>query len=335
MKNNVKSKLVKAALGEFPKAATKTLAAVLFKWHPESFASIEQARGMVRLYRGNSGAASRKKARPTHRPNGSPKVAPFPELPEGITSFADWAPLEIAGPVNALVLSDIHVPFHKRQALEVAVARAKAANVDTVILNGDSTDCYEVSSFQPDPRKCDFAGALRTTREMLAWLRASFPKARIIYKEGNHEERLERYFTVRAPAVLECEEFQLRELLKLGNLGIEWLGEKRPMQVGKLFVIHGHEFRCVFSNPVNPARGLFLRAKLSAVCGHFHQASQHSEKDLSGKVVSTWSTGCLCDMRPEYMPLNNWSTGFAIIDADARGAFQVSNYRIIDGQIYS
>lgn len=331
----LKRDLVLRALTKFPKAATKTVSEYLHRQYPEVFTSVEQARDRVRYYRGNHGKHSRVKPLATARPNGDPKISPFPVLPEGITSFADWSSLEIPGPTNALLLSDVHVPYHNRQALELAVARGKAANVNTVILNGDSTDCYEVSSFQPDPRKCDFPGALRTTREMLAWIRAHFPKARIIYKEGNHEERLERYFTVRAPAVLDCDEFQLRNLLKLDDLGIEWLGEKRPILLGKLYVIHGHEFRCVFSNPVNPARGLFLRAKLSAMCGHFHQSSQHSEKNLGGKVVSTWSTGCLCDMRPEYMPLNNWSTGFAIVEVDGAGAFQVSNFRVIDGHVYA
>jgi predicted phosphodiesterase len=259
-------------------------------------------------------------------------VAPFPALPEGITSFDDWKSLEITGPTKALILSDIHVPYHDRDSIMLAVERG--ADADLVILNGDITDCYEVSHFQPDPRKCNFPEALHTTRELLKWIRSKFPKARIIYKEGNHEERLERYFTVRAPAVLGVEEFELKNLLKLFDLGIEWLGEKRPMRVGKLYVIHGHEFRCVFSNPVNPARGLFLRSKLSAMCGHFHQSSQHSEKDLSGKVVSTWSTGCLCDMRPEYMPLNNWGHGAAIVEIDAKGAYEVENFRIIEGKVY-
>lgn len=332
MKNPIKSTLVADAIREFPNAGSRTIADVLAQRSPEVFKSIEDARGAVRYYRGNHGPNSRAVKRSTQRPNGSPAVAPFPALPEGLTSFDQWAPLEIPGPSKALILSDIHVPYHDSLALELAVERGRDA--DLVILNGDSTDCYEVSSFQPDPRKCDFAGALRTTREMLAWIRAKFPKARIIYKEGNHEERLERYFSVRAPAVLDCEEFQLRKLLKLSDLGIEWLGEKRPMRLGKLFIIHGHEFRCVFSNPVNPARGLFLRAKLSAICGHFHQSSQHSEKDLGGKVVSTWSTGALCDLRPEYMPLNNWCHGAAHVEVDQKGAFQVENFRIIEGKVY-
>lgn len=332
MKNTTKRDLVLQAIQQFRKASTKTLAEILTTGNPAVFPHLESARNMVRYYRGNNGAQSRAVKRPTQRPNGTPTVAPFPELPEGITSFDKWDSLKIAGPKKVLILSDVHVPYHDKLALELAVERGKDA--DLVILNGDLTDCYEVSSFQPDPRKCDFAGSLRTTRDFLAWIRAKFPKARIIYKEGNHEERLERYFTVRAPAVLGMEEFELKKLLHLADLGIEWLGEKRPILLGKLHVIHGHEFRCVFSNPVNPARGLFLRAKLSAICGHFHQSSQHSEKDLSGKVVSTWSTGALCDLRPEYMPLNNWCHGAAYVEVDARGAFEVSNIRIIDGKVY-
>lgn len=325
--------LVFQALAIFPKAGNRTVAEYLHSQHPRVFASVEIARSKVRYYRGASGGRDRLKLSETAyvRPPGVAGKS-FPDLPEGLTSFKDWGSLKIAGPAKALILSDIHVPYQDKTAVEEAVKRG--ADADLVILNGDITDCYEVSSFQPDPRKCNFAGSLRVTRELLAWLRDKFPDARFVYKEGNHEERLERYFTVRAPAVLGCEEFELKNLLKLADYGVEWLGEKRPIKLGKLHIVHGHEWRMAFSNPVNPARGLFLRAKVCAIEGHYHQSSQHSERTLAGNVTSTWSTGCLADLHPEYAPLNSWCHGAAFVEIDSAGVFQVDNFRIIDGKAY-
>jgi hypothetical protein len=99
-------------------------------------------------------------------------------------------------------------------------------------------------------------------------------------------------------------------------------------------VLHGHEYRFPITNPVNPARGLFLRAKALAMCFHFHQTSQHSERNLAGKIMSTWSIGGLMDLHPDYRPLNNWNHGFAIVPFNSSGEFEVESYRIIGGKAY-
>jgi hypothetical protein len=138
--------------------------------------------------------------------------------------------------------------------------------------------------------------------------------------------------TVHAPEFLAVDSFKLHEVLKLTDLGIELISDLRPISLGKLSVIHGHEYaRSVFS-PVNPARGLFLRGKTTAMCGHHHQVSQHSERTLEGKQLSTWSLGCLCNLNPQYMPLNNWSHGFAIVDVESSGDFHVDNIKIVNGK---
>lgn len=333
MSNTTTREVVLDALTKFPKAGSKTVADYLFKQHPAIFSSVESARSSVRYYRGNKGKLNRSRltVRDHVRSSGKAGVS-FPALPPARKSFDSWGAVEIEGPSKILVLSDIHVPYYDQQALEAAVERG--AGSDVVLLNGDTMDCYEVSNFQPDPRKCDFPAAMQAGRELFAWLRAKFPNARIIFKEGNHEERLERYLTTRAPAVLGCEEFRLENLLKAEAWDIEWVKDKRPVRLGKLNVLHGHEYRFPISNPVNPARGLFMRAKVHALCGHFHQSAQHSERNLEHKVVSTWSTGCLCDLYPEYLPLNNWSHGAATVEVDDSGAFHVDNFRIIDGKTY-
>jgi predicted phosphodiesterase len=331
MKSPLIKELVYHAIAKFPNSATKTIAEHLFQKNPAVFSSVEQARSNVRYYRGAKGSGQPKDK--THLRAPQPAGAgTMPALPEGITSFKNWTSLKIDGPADALLISDLHIPYHDKLAVEVAIA--KGDGCDLIIVNGDLADCYEVSNFQPDPRKCNFAGALRTAREFFTWLRAKYPKARIVYKEGNHEERLERYFTTRAPAVLGVEEFELKNLLKLSEFGVEWLDEKRPIKLGKLHIIHGHEFKFGSFNPVNPARGLFLRAKTHAIQGHNHQSSQHAERSLTGKTISTWSTGCLCDTRPEYMPLNNWNLGAARVQVDAKGTFHVESFRIIDGVAY-
>jgi hypothetical protein len=88
----------------------------------------------------------------------------------------------------------------------------------------------------------------------------------------------------------------------------------------------------VFS-PVNIARGLFLKAKVNALQGHNHQTSEHSERDLEGKLTTTFSSGCLSELHPAYMPINKWNWGMTLVDVEDDGSFEVYNKRIYKNKV--
>jgi predicted phosphodiesterase len=320
-------------LAKFPKIASQTAAKILYRDNKSLFPNQEYARSAVRMARGAMGKKMRREvpavASPT--PFG---VDAFGSLPEGKAAFADWDSVKIEGKHNALILSDAHIPYHVKTPIVEAIKFGKNNGADLIILNGDTADFFSVSFWEKDPRKRDFKGELKTVREFLATLRAQFPKARIVYKLGNHEERWERYMRVKAPELLGVPEFEIKEMLHLTKHGIELVEDKRAIKLGDLNVLHGHEYRFAISNPVNPARGLFLRCKAFALCGHMHQSSYHQEKTVEQTIVATWSTGCLCDLHPEYSPYNNWCHGFAFVEVSADGKFNVQNKIVRHGKIY-
>jgi hypothetical protein len=121
--------------------------------------------------------------------------------------------------------------------------------------------------------------------------------------------------------------------LRFNEIGIQEIKSKQVVKAGKLSLLHGHEFGHSVFSPVNPARGLYMRAKESSIIGHHHQTSEHSEKSLNGKVVTTWSVGALCGMKPDYMPYNKWNLGFAEIEFDKNRDFEVYNKRIINNKV--
>jgi predicted phosphodiesterase len=263
-------------------------------------------------------------------------MKPIPKLtlPEPDVQLPDWRPLIVTGEFNALILSDVHVPYHDKDALMCAVNYGKSARAKVVLLNGDVADYYELSKFAKDPRARKWTDEIKMQRHLFAWLRQEFPKARIIYKLGNHDERYEHYMMARCPELLGLDVFEISNVLELKTFGIELVRDKRPIRLGQLNVLHGHEYQFAISNPVNAARGLFLRCKEFALCGHFHQESQHSENTVEGRSVATWSTGCLCDLHPAYRPINNWSHGFALVEVAGNGKFRVQNKVIRNGNIY-
>ncbi len=255
------------------------------------------------------------------------------QLPNGRTAFVKWEPIQIDGPYRALLLSDIHLPYHNKQALQRAIKYGKDARANMVILNGDALDFFAISFWEKDPRERKFSMEIEMGKLLFEVFREEFPRARIIFKLGNHEERYERYLRVKAPELLGIADFQLDNMLGLSKMGVELVEDKRPIRLGTLNVIHGHEFRFM-PNIVNPARSLYLKARAYATCGHFHQSSNHTDKTIEQRVLSTWSAGCLCDLHPEYLPLNNWCHGFQFVEVDADGKFNMANKIIRSGRVF-
>ena len=308
-------------LDKYPTFSSKYLSELIYNENPGMFTNPEHVRTTIRYYRGTCGDIKRKDLDLEHY---RPKLS-MPESQEEkfkiITLDNNSYPLWVG--------SDAHVPYHDQDALEISFEYGHKRKCKTIILNGDWLDFFAISKFSIDPTKLKIKEEIEILAKILKDIKAYFPSGtRIIYKIGNHEERFDRYLMNKAPELYSLPTTRLAFQLKLNEIGVEVIDNKCPIKIGDLFIIHGHEYRFAISNPVNPARGLYLRAKKSAICGHFHQTSEHTETSINGAVTATWSTGCLCGLHAEYDPLNKWNLGFAVVDAHKRG-FVVENKRII------
>lgn len=336
-KATIKGEVVVEYLRNFPNESSLAIARKLYAENKEIFSGVENARANVRYYRGalgnkSRGDISKAKLEEFARKFEKIQVNPF-DLPE--TDEAEWLPFYLSQDCKKILwLSDIHIPYHSIEALTAAIQKGLDEGVDTIFLGGDILDCYQGSRFEKDPRKRHLGDELEMGRQFLDRLRATFPKARIYYKEGNHDERYENYLKSHAAELLDMNEFRLDVILRLGEKRIEFINEKRVCYAGKLRMVHGHEFgRSIFS-PVNPARGYYMKAKQSLIAGHNHQSSQHHESDIDGNIVRVVTTGCLCELHPEYARINKWNHGFAIIEMREAGNYIINNYSIIDGEVY-
>lgn len=329
-----KSDLAKEYILKYSEFSTLQIAKILSTENPLDFPKLDSARSIVRLYRGelskkdsasNPGKIVQKRTKEEKE-----KAQGWASLPE-----SDYEKLEDfvmpIGSSRVLVLSDIHIPYHDRKALKLALEYGKEHKCNAVLLNGDTLDFFQLSRYIKDRRLRDFAGELELGKQFLESLKQL--ECPIYYKVGNHEERYENYLKTVAPELLGVNNFRLSELLEFGKYGVIEIKSKQLMKLGHLNVLHGHEFGHSFFSPVNAARGLYMRAKADSVIGHHHQTSEHSEKDLNGEVVTTYSLGCLCGLQPEYMPYNKWNHGFGFITFKPTGEFEVRNLRIINGVV--
>jgi predicted phosphodiesterase len=309
---------------------TLALARIMYNENKELFINVDNARSALRYIEGKRGKKEFSKnieQSPFFMQNERPRN-PY-NLPD--SDETKYEPYYIKAKKLA-VLSDVHIPYHSIDAITATFDKISNEKPDAILLNGDFIDFYGLSRFMKDPRKRSVAHELQSAREVLDIL-ATFG-AKIYFKLGNHEERYEHFLMQKAPELLGIQQFELRHLLGLDEKGIDLIGDKRIIKANDLNIVHGHEFGQSIFSPVNVARGLFLRGKVTAMQGHNHSVSEHTESDMNGNIVTTWSLGCLCELNPAYLPINKWSHGFAIVDLHDNGKdFHVYNYRIHKGKI--
>ena len=233
------------------------------------------------------------------------------------------------------VLCDIHFPEQHGEALAAALQNCKDSNVDGLIINGDMLDMYNGSRFLRETKRPSIREEIAMGRDFLSFLREEFGDIPIIYKFGNHEERLRHFVLNNAREIEDLEGMSLEEQLKLKDFGVQQVN-REIIWAGKLAVLHGHEMQNSFAPPVNPARGAFLRAKCSVLIGHHHHISQHREGNLKGDMFVTYSVACLSTLAPEYNPYGytKWANGFAKIDVRSSGNYRVFNHEIIKGEVF-
>ena len=317
--------IVKDAVRRFQHLPALTIAKHVLNTYGDSFENdLELIRTRVRYYLGRSGEKNRgcAQAKDLFRiqdvsmPQTWRKTRKAYKLPEGL-----W-----------LVLSDVHVPYHEPRPIEAAIQYGQAEKVSGIFLNGDIQDCSAVSYWRTLRR--DFNREIEATIDFFDFLRHEFPKAHIVYKPGNHEYRLPSYYVTHAPDLAGTPLAAMETILGFEQRKIEFLDYHQTVKAGKLPIIHGHELNKL-NRTVNPARGLFLRAKSFAACSHCHTTSEHTSTNIHGEIMTCWSFGCLCDLHPDYCTIgNDWNWGFALVNVEKNGDFEVVNKRILpSGQV--
>jgi hypothetical protein len=322
--------LVLDYLDKYPTAPKRTIAKLLRSDFPEHFSSIEQARSKIRYYTGDIGAHSKKCGRNAKRdkyidqerrtkiviPKGeSRQLEPF------VIEDGSW-----------LVTGDWHIPYHDHDAIQIMLNYALEKEIENVYLNGDILDFYQASQWVRDPRKRSIQGELEILWDVLDILTKNFKK--VIYKVGNHEDRYTRLIWTQTPQLACLPHFDIDKVLNLSSRDIKMVESKQNTMFGSLWGFHGHELPRGLTNPVNIARGLCLRVREPSFTNHWHVTSTHVEPGgVTKKQKKFFSIGCMCDLSPDYAPINKWNLGFATITVEGKG-YQFDNYTVMEGKVF-
>lgn len=226
-------------------------------------------------------------------PDGDGDFRPFTfsdkyEIPDGIDESKEPFIIEAK---KMLVVSDIHFPFQDREALMTALTYGEGC--DVILLNGDIMDCYSESKFTKNPLHRMLKRELDLVRDFLEYLRSRFPKARIIYKFGNHDKRHQDYLFRNADALSDLDDLLLPSLLRFNLHKIEEVHHTQLIRCGSLNILHGHEY-FGGAGTINISRQMLLKTFDNIIVGHFHQTNSYTIRKVNGDLLGAWATGCLC-----------------------------------------
>ena len=307
---------------------TLKLARIIFKENAILFRDVEQVRTYLRGIENKAG----NQVKVTH---------PYPVRPKNPYNLPDSYSKEPAvlklptGCDSILLISDLHIPYHDINALSLAIEYGINEDVNTVFINGDLIDFHGLSRFEKDPRKRSVKQEFEAAKSFLIALREAFPTQEIYWLLGNHDMRYQKWLMTKVYEVFDDEYYHLEQRLQVNEQRVKVIEDNVLVKAGKLAITHGHHVMRGFFAPVNSARGAWMKAKQSLLISHVHKVSNHVEVNLDGDSFGTWSTGSLCELRPDYSPLvSNYQHGFAHILVDGSGDFQVKNYQIINGKIH-
>lgn len=235
---------------------------------------------------------------------------------------------------KVLFLTDVHIPFHDKRAYELAlkVALSERESIKEVILNGDFLDMYGVNGHGIDPRlKIDAEDEIRAGRKELKRIRAMFPKAKLVFLQGNHEFRLERYMAQNAPAVVDM--LTTPKALELHTVKATYIpftpDQKYRVLGSSLYARHRPN-----GSGANAAIQTVKNCGASVIYGDIHKTQECQHVTLRGDYHRAIGVGWLGDKNHPVMSYvknhHDWQLGFAIITVLNDGTWFCENKTIIN-----
>lgn len=233
---------------------------------------------------------------------------------------------------RALIIPDCHRPFHSRRAYSLMLEVASFVGVDEIVILGDYADFYSVSRHRKDPR----VGTLLTeevqsVREGLTELDRSFPSAKKVFLEGNHEKRLETYLIEQAPALFGVTEIQF--LFEL-NQRARW--SFVPFDRNQAYRVLDSDLYAFHRPKASSPKLHIQRSLVSSVYGDVHKIERAHAVTLDGRHLTAVCPGWLGDVRSRVFDYcastPQWQLGFSIVSVDSSKEFYIDQIEIKSGQ---
>ncbi|MHC1576733.1 MAG: hypothetical protein ACXQTE_05205 [Methanosarcinaceae archaeon] len=227
------------------------------------------------------------------------------------------------------IISDLHVPFQDPEALKLMLKMQQHFRPTNVIMDGDMLDAIQLSKFSKDPQEPESFKA--NVVELCIILRKMQKYSNLIYIEGNHEARLQRYINDRAPDLAGL--ISIEGLIK-SHLGdtIEYIrttpGESMMTWGAEDDLLIGH-FAKVSKHTCYTVKLLVEKYMTNVVQAHTHRLGQYALRGYD-HTFRGFESGCLCNLDPDYVAKPNWQQGF-LVYSSVQGRWNIESVTIHDG----
>lgn len=217
-----------------------------------------------------------------------------------------------------LIISDLHAPFHSKEAWSLAMQVARDIKPEWIVTIGDFADFYAVSDHDKAPERANRLDEEIEAVEALLDQLDALGAADKLYIEGNHEDRLRRYL-MQNPAMARV--VSTEKLLHLKERGWEFIPYKRHAQRGAIH--YTHDVGASGRNAIYRALDVYQH---SVVTGHSHRLQYVVEGSAVGECKVSAAFGWMGDVEQvEYMTLakarKDWALGFGVGYADPSSGY--------------
>jgi predicted phosphodiesterase len=227
-------------------------------------------------------------------------------------------------------VNDMHYPDVDLRAVNTSNALITLTKPEVIVILGDLHDFYSLSDFDKSPSRLDkLQEELDEASLYLQVLRTNNPDARIIFLEGNHEDRLRRYLWSQAKplATLRC--MDIKSLFSLKDYEVESIPYEEGLLINSTFLfLHGDLVRAHSSYT---AHAMMDKHSGNGMIGHTHRGGSFYKVTRSG-YQGWWENWCLCDLNPDYTKYPNWQQGMSLVQFAGNHQFFVEQIPIIEGQ---
>ncbi len=229
---------------------------------------------------------------------------------------------------TVVILPDVHLDETVPKDYLPVKNFIRATKPDKIILLGDFMDVSALSGWDLDKkRKMEnrrWKKEIALANKELDFLQKHCKE--IVYIEGNHEDRVQRYLD-KNPEMEGLIEVQ--EMLRLKERGIKWVKMNDLYKCGDMYFTHG-----MYTNKYCAQKHL---SELGCnICfGHGHKTQTAFQNQSMAKPVMSYQLGTLGDKAPDYMRNRpaNWINQFAVMYVEPNhGNFNLYPINVIKGK---
>jgi predicted phosphodiesterase len=222
------------------------------------------------------------------------------------------------------ILSDMHFPDCNPAFWRAALLLLKDVQPDEVVLNGDFGEWSSGSAHTPDAFKAAYEDDVRANRAALNQLRATCPRARLTWLEGNHENSVARSLAGCMPSMVRGYWERWRRDLGLDDLDVDWVPEMaQPLKRGHLRVLHGHQVpgKLLPKHHAAKMADLYGAPNLLIAFGHSHRPGMYLRPSKEGNCRA-FALSCGRTLDPAWMKggVGGWQNGLALAYVRPGGA---------------